>query len=340
MVGYVSWRVELVKFINPTKSWKCKIHFNVFNSLIIFRVILLMVFFSSHKVLSNDLLTIPMDLSKWEYKGSKTQCAMFHIDAFVGKFYFLAKRGDKVSFISDIRNRKNKWQTITLTSQSAPWSVEPYKKVISTINAPMPASRFVFDKGVDKLLESIATGDWVMLSLGGINTSSSLEITIPTIRLGNTLESFNACRARLPKLSFSEARNLVLSFDFGQKALSRKQQETLAALNSYVSVDDRVTKILIDGHTDNVGSSLANLSVSRTRAEQVAEALVELGIDKSMIETRAHGSRYPIASNNSTRGQAKNRRVTLRLVRDNERTAVKHHPDVQQQNQQTKVKVQ
>ncbi|MFX3803923.1 OmpA family protein, partial [Streptococcus suis] len=78
---------------------------------------------------------------------------------------------------------------------------------------------------------------------------------------------------------------------------SRKQQETLAALNSYVSVDDRVTKILIDGHTDNVGSSLANLSVSRTRAEQVAEALVELGIDKSMLETRAHGSRYPIASN-------------------------------------------
>ena len=101
-----------------------------------------------------------------------------------------------------------------------------------------------------------------------------------------------------------------------------------------------MTKILIDGHTDNVGSSLANLSVSRTRAEQVAEALVELGIDKSMLETRAHGSRYPIASNSSTKGQAKNRRVTLRLVRDNERTAVKHHPDVQQQNQQTKVKVQ
>ncbi|MCG9591668.1 OmpA family protein, partial [Vibrio diabolicus] len=234
----------------------------------------------------------------------------------------------------------NKWKTIALISQSAPWSSELYRKEFATLDFTKPSQRFVFSKGADELMDSIATGNWVTLSLKGSNASSLSEIVIPTIQIQNALKSFNACRARLPKLSFSEARNLVLSFDFGQKALSRKQQETLAALNSYVSVDDRVTKILIDGHTDNVGSSLANLSVSRTRAEQVAEALVELGIDKSMIETRAHGSRYPIASNSSTKGQAKNRRVTLRLVRDNERTAVKHHPDVQQQNQQTKVKVQ
>lgn len=308
--------------------------------LIICNTLIFVSFIFSKLTYSGEVLTIPMDLSKWIYKGNLFECNLLQSNRLYGKFYFRSEPNNKTYFISDIHYENNKWKTIALISQSAPWSSELYRKEFATLDFTKPSQRFVFSKGADELMDLIATGNWVTLSLKGSDASSLSEIVIPTIQIQNALKSFNACRARLPKLSFSEARNLVLSFDFGQKALSRKQQETLAALNSYVSVDDRVTKILIDGHTDNVGSSLANLSVSRTRAEQVAEALVELGIDKSMIETRAHGSRYPIASNNSTKGQAKNRRVTLRLVRDNERTAVKHHPDVQQQNQQTKVKVQ
>ncbi|MDW2083638.1 OmpA family protein, partial [Vibrio sp. 1640] len=59
-----------------------------------------------------------------------------------------------------------------------------------------------------------------------------------------------------------------------------------------------------------------------------------------IIEVRSHGDRYPVANNNTAAGQAKNRRVTLRLVRDNERTIEKNTMYVQQQTQQKKVKVQ
>ncbi|MCE9842336.1 OmpA family protein [Vibrio alginolyticus] len=339
MISYASYHGLVAYLIKLIRSWNCKIYMDSIR-LIICNTLIFVSFIFSKLTYSGEVLTIPMDLSKWIYKGNLFECNLLQSNRLYGKFYFRSEPNNKTYFISDIHYENNKWKTIALISQSAPWSSELYRKEFATLDFTKPSQRFVFSKGADELMDSIATGNWVTLSLKGSNASSLSEIVIPTIQIQNALKSFNACRARLPKLSFSEARNLVLSFDFGQKELSRKQQETLAALNSYVSVDDRVTKILIDGHTDNVGSSLANLSVSRTRAEQVAEALVELGIDKSMIETRAHGSRYPIASNNSTKGQAKNRRVTLRLVRDNERTAVKHHPDVQQQNQQTKVKVQ
>ncbi|MFH4528797.1 MotY family protein [Vibrio diabolicus] len=339
MISYASYHGLVAYLIKLIRSWNCKIYMNP-NGLINCKIFIFVSLLVSKVTYSGEVVTIPMDLSKWTYKGNNFECNLLHSSTPYGKFYFRSEPNNKTYFISDIHYENNKWKTIALISQSAPWSGELYRKEFATLDFTKPSQRFVFSKGADGLMDSIATGNWVTLSLKGSNASSLSEIVIPTIQIQNALKSFNACRARLPKLSFSEARNLVLSFDFGQKALSRKQQETLAALNSYVSVDDRVTKILIDGHTDNVGSSLANLSVSRTRAEQVAEALVELGINKSMIETRAHGSRYPIASNNSTKGQAKNRRVTLRLVRDNERTAVKHHPDVQQQNQQTKVKVQ
>ncbi|MCE3220209.1 OmpA family protein [Vibrio diabolicus] len=339
MISYASYHGLVAYLIKLIRSWNCKIYMDSIR-LIICNTLIFVSFIFSKLTYSGEVLTIPMDLSKWIYKGNLFECNLLQSNRLYGKFYFRSEPNNKTYFISDIHYENNKWKTIALISQSAPWSSELYRKEFATLDFTKPSQRFVFSKGADELMDLIATGNWVTLSLKGSDASSLSEIVIPTIQIQNALKSFNACRARLPKLSFSEARNLVLSFDFGQKALSRKQQETLAALNSYVSVDDRVTKILIDGHTDNVGSSLANLSVSRTRAEQVAEALVELGIDKSMIETRAHGSRYPIASNNSTKGQAKNRRVTLRLVRDNERTAVKHHPDVQQQNQQTKVKVQ
>ncbi|HHX8443160.1 OmpA family protein [Vibrio diabolicus] len=339
MISYASYHGLVAYLIKLIRSWNCKIYMDSIR-LIICNTLIFVSFIFSKLTYSGEVLTIPMDLSKWIYKGNLFECNLLQSNRLYGKFYFRSEPNNKTYFISDIHYENNKWKTIALISQSAPWSSELYRKEFATLDFTKPSQRFVFSKGADELMDLIATGNWVTLSLKGSDASSLSEIVIPTIQIQNALKSFNACRARLPKLSFSEARNLVLSFDFGQKALSRKQQETLAALNSYVSVDDRVTKILIDGHTDNVGSSLANLSVSRTRAEQVAEALVELGIDKSMLETRAHGSRYPIASNSSTKGQAKNRRVTLRLVRDNERTAVKHHPDVQQQNQQTKVKVQ
>ena len=237
-----------------------------------------------------------------------------------------------------------------MNSENAPWSGELYKKVGVALDYRVATNRFQFTQGTDALLEQVASGRWVTLSLDGSNSSAISAVTLPTIRVQSALESFNQCRARLPKLSFSQARDINLPFNFGQKQLSVKQSDTLAALYSYVSVDERVTKILIDGYTDNVGSQLANLSVSRQRAQQVADALVALGAERSMIEVRAHGSRYPIASNNTQAGQAKNRRVTLRLVRDNERVITKNdlarhtpgksNPEVKQQPQQEKVKVQ
>nr|WP_257145717.1 OmpA family protein [Vibrio sp. ES.051] len=281
-----------------------------------------------------------MDISQWKYKGTKLECNLLQMNSSYGKFYFRSEVRGEIRFISDIQYESNKWHTIILLSQNAPWHREASKQLLTSLNVTKPSHRFVFSKGAEALFESVSTGKWVTLSLGEGSASILSEIVIPTLQIEGALKSFNACRQRLPELTFAQARDLVLLFGFGQKELSHTQQETLAALHSYVSVDERITKILIDSHTDNVGASLANLSVSRQRAEKVAQALKELGVDKSMLEVRAHGSRYPITSNASARGQAKNRRVTLRLVRDNERTKTKNAMYVQQQTQQMKVKVQ
>ena len=68
----------------------------------------------------------------------------------------------------------------------------------------------------------------------------------------------------------------------------------------------------VQGHTDNVGNDAANLTLSRRRAQAVADALIGgHGIASSRLGVRGFGASRPIADNGSEEGRAKNRRVEL-----------------------------
>ena len=71
--------------------------------------------------------------------------------------------------------------------------------------------------------------------------------------------------------------------------------------------------VLIEGHTDSVGSNDANLKLSHKRANAVHDALVEMGIDHGRMELRDFGEESPIASNANGVGRQLNRRVEIYL---------------------------
>ena len=56
-----------------------------------------------------------------------------------------------------------------------------------------------------------------------------------------------------------------------------------------------ITRVAVDGHTDNVGQDKANLALSRRRALAVVRWLVDHGIDERRLEARGFGARRPIA---------------------------------------------
>jgi len=71
-------------------------------------------------------------------------------------------------------------------------------------------------------------------------------------------------------------------------------------------------KILIEGHTDNVGSPASNLSLSEARAAAVKTALVgEFGVDGTRITTKGLGDTKPSVPNATSAGRAQNRRVEV-----------------------------
>jgi outer membrane protein OmpA-like peptidoglycan-associated protein len=70
-------------------------------------------------------------------------------------------------------------------------------------------------------------------------------------------------------------------------------------------------QIRIEGHTDATGPSALNLRLSRQRAEAVRDALIELGIDADRLTAVGMGEDFPIATNDTAEGRARNRRVDV-----------------------------
>lgn len=73
-------------------------------------------------------------------------------------------------------------------------------------------------------------------------------------------------------------------------------------------------KIEIQGHTDNVGSDAANLTLSDNRAKSVVEYLVGKGIAANRLTSKGYGETKPVATNDTDEGKALNRRVEFRII--------------------------
>ena len=74
--------------------------------------------------------------------------------------------------------------------------------------------------------------------------------------------------------------------------------------------------VLIEGHTDSVGSDEFNLTLSQKRADSLKEALTGKGIPGERITTVGYGKKFPVASNDTDPGRAQNRRVEVSILNE------------------------
>lgn len=74
------------------------------------------------------------------------------------------------------------------------------------------------------------------------------------------------------------------------------------------------TLIRVEGHTDSKGSDALNMDLSRRRANAVRDILVQRGVVATRIEAIGYGKTMPVATNDTTAGRARNRRVEIKIV--------------------------
>jgi outer membrane protein OmpA-like peptidoglycan-associated protein/tetratricopeptide (TPR) repeat protein len=73
-------------------------------------------------------------------------------------------------------------------------------------------------------------------------------------------------------------------------------------------------RILLSGHTDNVGSPEDNQALSDARARAVREYLIQAGIAANRLESRGFGETQPRYTNETEAGRAGNRRTTFEVL--------------------------
>jgi outer membrane protein OmpA-like peptidoglycan-associated protein len=166
------------------------------------------------------------------------------------------------------------------------------------------------------------------LSLGRRNTTANVEVPAGphqdirlTMRYRRIREAAPAPRARTPETApgaqdpapeaAPEPPGLVLDgilFATGSAVLQAESFPRLDRVVEYMTYKPSA-RVLISGHTDNVGNAATNQRLSQTRADAVREYLVSHGIDGSRVEAIGYGDQRPVASNDTEEGQRLNRRI-------------------------------
>ena len=97
-------------------------------------------------------------------------------------------------------------------------------------------------------------------------------------------------------------------FDFNSSDLKSASLPVLGDLKEYLELNKDV-RLLIQGHTDNVGGPEFNLKLSKRRAERVREYLVKNGINENRLIAAGLGEGVPVADNTTESGRSLNRRI-------------------------------
>lgn len=107
--------------------------------------------------------------------------------------------------------------------------------------------------------------------------------------------------------------NLKIEFDFDSANVRRSSDLVLAELGKSLNDPNLAgVRVVINGHTDSVGSDQYNLLLSFRRAKAVRDYLIDRhGIDPRRLEIAGYGESLPLVSNDSDFNRQLNRRVEI-----------------------------
>jgi len=110
--------------------------------------------------------------------------------------------------------------------------------------------------------------------------------------------------------------NASLLFAPGEAKLNADSIEALTAIASVLRLDNH--SIQVEGFTDNVpiknSTFPSNWELSAVRASRVARLFMENGVDENRMTAVGQGPKFPVGSNDTIDGRARNRRVTVTIL--------------------------
>lgn len=192
-------------------------------------------------------------------------------------------------------------------------------------SSPEGAAIFRGDQEVGNAPLRTEIGDWseAMRFRANLEEEEPVEVRLRMVsakqgelqfRFGGSAKKF-AERLGFAKIFVFDTGSSV-TFDVDRAELKPEGEALLAKEAELINSFFAGVKFLVCGHTDATGSYQHNLELSLNRAESVANFLKGQGISGEQLTVMGFGPDFPLETNDTPEGRAKNRRTEIVLPRE------------------------
>ena len=146
--------------------------------------------------------------------------------------------------------------------------------------------------------EDLAGKDNLVVSAEGIDKASKDK----TKELNSAASGSNELLATADEAALdSELGFKRVQFDFNKNSIRKDQAQIVASdISAAKKAVEQGKKVVVQGHTCQMGSAAYNMSLSQRRAEAVKTQMVKAGVDSELVKTVGFGYEQPLVWSDAT----------------------------------------
>lgn len=258
-----------------------------------------------------------LNSSSWQLANdSRLQCTLAHQIPHYGQARFSAKASRKLNmeFELDMMLLPDSYSLAQVRSEPPNWRPGNSGRVLADMKLHKQFNPSLPKKVAWTMLSELEQGmsptfyynDWY-------SEQDKISVGLSTARFKGAYQNFVACVSNLLNYSFDDIAYTVLNYQSNSDKFTKASQRRVDMIKEYLSLDPELELVLVDAYSDSYGGRWANFKLSERRALQIRDYFVENGIDASRIEATGYGEKRHIASNETTLGRGKNRRVVIQM---------------------------
>lgn len=257
--------------------------------------------------------------AQWTAQSGPFACSLNHKIPGFGSARFARNAGGGEFF--ELKNTSQAFPSGVAKIESVPpvWrsDVNPAALGQAQVTAQQPLRLAAAQ--VSAISAALEQGINVVFSSTQVNSSGgNLRVALEAHNFPAGYKKYQRCITELIPYTFNQLSRTLINYSANADDLSAAAKVQLDKIVRYTKADSRVLGIIVDAHSDKLLSPEDGDAASQQQAELVTAYLIGKSLSAGTITTRWHGDKFPIASNENKTGQAKNRRVTIRL--ENETT--------------------
>ncbi len=255
--------------------------------------------------------------SQWQLSdNSRLQCTLSHQIPNYGeaKFYAKANRKLNMEFELDMMLLPDNYSLAEVRSVAPNWQPGVGGRSLTNMKLYKHFNPSLPKKVAWTMLSELEQGmsptffynDWY-------SEQDKISVGLSTARFKRAYQQFVGCIGNLLNYNFDDISYTVLNYQSSSDKFTKASQKRIDMIREYLSLDPELELVLIDAYSDSYGGRWSNLKLSERRAAKIRDYFVKNGIDASRIEATGYGEKRHMASNHTTLGRGKNRRVVIQM---------------------------